>query len=204
MILFKSIKTRLVIIKVNLKIKRLNELGIPIIFLVGGTNSTGKTTITRLLIQKCLFYQSVNLGIVSKLLRYLNPEIPFDNLENSRQSGIQDTYSKLITFMIKNYWNSGVNLIIEGVQVDTNVFNRNSMVIGGVLLLTNQTLAVKRGYMPRTHFRRTITYNEDLDINYTEYQNFIFVDNNGSLSSTFYHVLIHLNNILGEKISNLN
>lgn len=60
---------------INRKIQYLNKKGVPVIFMVTGNNSSGKTRLTNELIKTLDFYQTINLGLASKLVRYFRPDI---------------------------------------------------------------------------------------------------------------------------------
>ena len=185
------------------KISELNKHGIPAIFIVCGNNSTGKTIITKKLIQNLNFYQSINLGLASKMIRFFRPDFDISELENFNGNEASNIFKKLVIFIIESYTKSGVNVIIEGVQIDTNELLKNNNVLGGVILKIDSTTAAERGTRPETHFNRIIRKDQLKKIHYYENSKFRIVRNEGTIEETFDQVVTHLNNLLTEKLKEL-
>lgn len=61
--------------EINDKIRILNEKGVPVVFFITGNYSTGKTFFTKELLKNFEFYQTVNLGIVAKVVRFFRTDI---------------------------------------------------------------------------------------------------------------------------------
>lgn len=183
---------------INEKITLLNTRGIAIIFVVTGNNSSGKTVLTRLLIQKLNFYQSVNLGLASKLIRVLRPDLKFSELENFAGSSVE-IFKEIINAIINFYQNTGVNLIIDGVQVDTRGLSNNDSILGGVILNVNESVAIQRGQYPETHFNRKIKKLKN--IKYFHGSKFLALSNNYALNETYKAVLKHIGFLLDERLS---
>lgn len=184
------------------KISKLNKLGIPAIFIVCGNNSTGKTVIARKLIQNVNFYQSINLGLASKMIRFFRPDFDISELENFNGNRASDIFKKLVIFIIESYAKSGVNVIIEGVQIGTKELLKNNNVLGGVILTVNSTTLIKRGVRPETHFNRVIRKDHLKKVHCLENSKFKIVKNEGTIEETFGQVVSHLNKLLTKKLKN--
>ncbi len=201
-----SIKThilsKLLVSKVNIKIKRLNNLNIPVLFFITGYNSCGKTLLAKRMLQECNFYQSVNLGLVSKTIRHLRTDIKLDTLDNNKKT--LSLYTELIISMANSYFDTGVNVIFEGVQCDTHALALGDIFLGGVVLNVDTQIAIQRGNCTKTHFKRKI---QETDYNPFEYETnikFIQIENtNQNLEMTFIDVLRHLDFLLENKITDL-
>lgn len=189
--------------KINARIKRLNQAGIPIIFVVTGNNSVGKTTLSKELIKRLYFYQSVNLGLASKLIRFLKPNAKHSSLENFKDSSSKKFFKRFIDFVVNSYNETGVNLIIEGVQVDTGYFFDNNTILGGVILDVSKGNVIQRGTYPNTHFKRKIKTEDISHFTYKPNGKFAVVDNNGSLKSTYGATLEHLSQLLNNKLNSI-
>ncbi len=191
--------------KINLLIKELNSKNIPVIFFITGTNSVGKTVFTKFLLQKINFYQSYNLGLISKTLNYFRPDLNKDSIDNFySNTDILKIFTDLIKNQTDSYYTNGVNAIFEGVQIDTLKLSSNSKVLGGVILSVNDNLAVSRGSKPPTHFNRVVSL-KDIEavkktIDYIESDKFIKINNNDSFDSTSAQILNHLEKLLIQKI----
>ncbi len=193
---FVSLKT-----DINKKIKQLNLTGKPVIFIVTGNNSAGKTTICRKLIQDFDFYQSINLGVVSKMIRYFRPDINSSSLENFDGNEATSIFKNLVRVIIGAYSGTGVNLIIDGVQIDTKEMLKENRVIGVVVLKISPTLSVYRGNKPDTHFKRQLSRLDLKHIKYWANSKFKIVNNEGRLDNTYHEVIIHLNGLLDDNIN---
>ncbi len=189
-------------ININGKIKQLNRLGKPAIFVVTGNNSSGKTTITRKLIRDYNFYQSINLGVASKMVRFFRPDINSTELENFEGKKSSDIFMGLIEIIINSYTNSGVNIIIDGVQVNTHRLFNNPKVLGGVILEIKPSLAIKRGNKSKTHFNRVLTINKLKHITYEANKKYILINNEAKISNTYRNVVLHLDYLLTKKLEN--
>lgn len=185
---------------INTRIKELNKYDVPAIFIITGNNSTGKTTFTKKLIQKIDFYQSVNLGIISKMIRFFDPAITPSELENFNGNKASLVFKKLVDFMVEFYSNTGVNIIIEGVQIDTRQLLKNKKVLGGVILKVTPGLACQRGNDPETHFKRSLKEHQLKKVHYMENERFKLIDNNGDIEKTFGEILLHLDTLLCLKL----
>jgi hypothetical protein len=184
----------------NKKIALLNSLGVPVVFIVTGNNSSGKTTFTRKLIQEIRFYQSINLGLASKLIRFFKPKLDVDKLENFKDPKIAKVFDDLTDFISAHYYQTGVNTIIEGVQIDTQKFLDNESVIGGVILDVPEHVALSRGRYPETHFKRKL--DRLTNIEYIQNEKFARISNE-RLGDTFDQVIDHLNKLVDQKIRSL-
>lgn len=186
--------------EINDKIKKLNQKGAPVIFFVTGNNSTGKTALTKEVIKKYDFYQSVNLGIISKLLRFFRPDIPVNQLENFEHNEANIIFNKAIDFMIDSYDSTGVNAIFDGVQTDTQYLASNEKVIGGVILDVEEEIIYVRGEYPNTHFKRSIKEHGIKNVKYHQNKKFKLIQNNGNFQETLLKTEAHLENLLDDKL----
>lgn len=187
------IKTR-----INQKIKRLNQAGIPAIFIITGNNSSGKTVIAKKLIRDVDFHQTINLGLISKTLRFLEPNFKSDELDNFNGAGAQTTFDNIIGNMISSYCKTGVNAIIEGVQINTQEFSLDERILGGIVLSVEYDRAIERGQKPETHFNRAITSESMKKMNYiiNKSDKFKIIDNNGSIEDSFNATIEYLEHLL--------
>lgn len=179
------------------KMARLNRRGIPVIFMVAGNNSSGKTVVTKKLIQMLPFFQSVNLGLASKMIRYFRPDIDSTELENFNGNEASRIFNGLLDFMIESYAKTGVNVIFDGVQISNKSLGSMS-VTGGVFLDVDEKLSLKRGNKPETHFNRVIKKLKK--VRYASSDKFIRIDNNGRMDEALADVLKALNQLLDKQI----
>ncbi|GIW59211.1 MAG: hypothetical protein KatS3mg087_0277 [Patescibacteria group bacterium] len=186
--------------EIDEKIKKLNDLGLPVIFIVTGNNSAGKTTFTKKLLQNFDFYQSINLGIISKMIRFFRPDIDSSELENFDGNEASKIFKDLLDFIIDTYVKTGVNIVVEGVQIDTDELEKNDFILGGVVLEVDTNIAMKRGDKPATHFSRSIQEHHLKQVHYISNAKFKIVNNNGNSEQTFEEIMLHLNNILDMKL----
>lgn len=181
---------------INSKIRELNKKGIPVIFFITGNYSTGKTFFTKKLFKSLAFYQTVNLGIVTKVVRFFRPDInmfPSNNKFFANEEW-NNLFNKIIDNLISSYVENGVNVIFEGVQVDTDFLSSKPQVTGGIILHTDLATAKTRGKNPSTHFKRKVS---DLkSIKYSENEKFKIVNNNQNKEDTFEQVLRHLDRLI--------
>lgn len=187
--------------KINRKINDLNKKGFPVIFMITGNNSSGKTKLTNQLIKDLDFYQTINLGLASKLVRYFRPDIDASQLENFNGNEATKIFNDLIEFIVDSYTKTGVNVIIEGVQIDTSKYSEDSRILGGVILEVDESTAVERGKMPETHFLRKLNIKDLKRISYEDNALFQRIDNNNSFEEAYKAVLSHIDKLLNEKIT---
>lgn len=189
--------------RINQKIKKLNQAGIPAIFLVTGNNSSGKTIITKNLIRDLNFHQTINLGLISKTIRFLQPNFKSDKFDNFNGVGTHVIFDDIISNMISSYWKTGVNAIIEGVQVNTQKFSLDERILGGIVLSVRLDRTLKRDQKPETHFNRIITGKSMKRINYIINKNnkFKIIDNNGSIENSLNVTIKHLEQLLDEMLA---
>lgn len=185
---------------INIRIRDLNESDTPVIFFIAGNYSTGKTFFAKELIKNLDFYQTINFGTITKIIRFFKPEI--NMLPSNNKFFFKDEwknlFNKILENLISSYFENGVNTIFEGVQVDTNFLLDNPKVTGGVILNTELSITYTRGKKPRSHFKRKI--NDLKNIEYKENDKFKFIDNNGTKENTFQEILYYLENLLEIKL----
>lgn len=180
--------------KINRKILSQNKEGRAIIFFITGLNSTGKTTISRYLIRNLEFFQTINLGIVSKLIRFFIKEEEHSKLENFSSFRSKKLFSEIIDFIIDHYYNSGVNIIIEGVQIDPGHLEKNKKVTGGIILSVKDDIIYSRNINPTSRFKRVLKKIEKHD--YIENNKFIKIENNLNVLRTFKQILLSLDRLI--------
>ena len=186
--------------EINQKIHYLNKKGFPVIFMITGNNSAGKTRLAKELIKNLDFYQTINLGLASKLVRYFRPDIDVSNLENLNGNEAAEIFKDLVGFIIDFYSKTGVNVIIEGVQIDTIKFSKDYPILGGVILEVSEKLAIQRGNHPETHFLRKLERKDLKRIAYEETTLFRKINNDGNFDDTYKVTLDHINKLLDNKI----
>jgi cytidylate kinase len=183
--------------RVNKKIKLLNTHGIPFVFIVTGNNSSGKTVISKKLFQNLNFYHHINLGIVSKMIRYFRPDLESDKLENfSKESN--KTFTELIDLIIDHYFNVGVNIIIEGVQFNTAQCLVDNRITGGIILDIPKPLSVERGLFPETHFLRKIRLKDMSELEYESNEKFKKINNEQTVDRTLELTYKHIDSLLDQ------
>lgn len=184
--------------RVTKKMLLLNRRGVPVIFMITGNNSAGKTVVTKKLIQILPFSQSVNMGLASKMIRYFRPDIDNTELENFNGNEASRIFDNLLDFMIESYAKTGVNVIFDGVQINNKSLLSRS-VTGGVFLDVDKDLLLDRGNKPETHFNRVIRKLKK--VKYVSSDKFIKIDNNGSMDETLTNVLRALDQLLDKQIN---
>jgi hypothetical protein len=178
----------------------LNRADFPVIFLITGNNCSGKTTMARRLTRELPFSQSVNLGLVSKLIRFFLPEIPHE-AENFDHPIPVDLFPRIVDFMVNSYYDTGVNVIIEGVQIDPQRLLDNDYAIGGAILVAPEPVLLARGEYPETHFKRKIRTLSN--VVYLPNRKFAAIDNSGCFDDTFAQVVMHLETLVDSSLERL-
>lgn len=183
------------------KITLLNELGYAVAFVVTGHNGSGKTTIAKRLLSDLPFYQTFNLGVVTKTLRYTQQTLTVTPLENFKDPDVNTEFTEIIRFAISEYQINGVNLVVDGVQVDTQALSQDSNIIGGVILEVDSAELYRRNDSPATHFNRRLSITHPSDnLTYTKTNHFKPIANNGSIEETYDRVTKHLSNLLDQAL----
>ncbi|MBN1169165.1 hypothetical protein JXA63_04720 [Candidatus Woesebacteria bacterium] len=182
--------------EINEKIDSINKGGKAVIFVVTGNNSSGKTTITLRLLKDIKFYQSINLGLASKIIRYFRNDLIVDDLENFDGDSASNLFKNMVDFIINSYQETGVNIVIDGVQIDTDGLHNNKRVIGGVILTVKPEKAMERGDNSKTHFKRKLSKKGLKNVNYYPNEKFQLIDNNNSIEDTYCAILNHLDRLL--------
>lgn len=183
------------------QMQELNNRGAPVIFMVTGNNSVGKTRITKQLICELPFYQSINLGLASKMIRFFRPDIDVNELENFDHNVASELFKRMTDFMVNSYQSTGVNVIFDGVQIDPEYLLGNDNVLGGVILSVTNEIAIQRGQNPETHFNRAIDHLKQVE--YTPNRKFQIVENGGKIEDTMIAVRKHLNRLLEAKLKRI-
>lgn len=184
------------------KIKTLNSKGVAVIFIVTGPNGSGKTVIAKKLLTDLPFHQSYNLGVVAKTIRYIFNDAKVTRLENFTNEKITSLFTPIIQFACKEYSKNGVNVVIDGVQIDTDDQNWLRLVSGGVVLTVNEEVKLTRNQFPETHFKRQIELSLSDNVTYPKSPMFTTINNSGELTDTYKDVLVALKEHLDKAIKN--
>lgn len=182
--------------RVNSKISLANASDHAIIFMIGGINSSGKSTIAKNLFSLCDFYQSINLGIISKMIRFFGKDTQVSNIENFAHPETKALFDRIISFFAKHYFDTGVNALFEGVQIDPTYLLSNKTVLGGVILEVPREIAIVRGQCPKTHFKRNLEINDLPEFFYLENRKFKVISNSSDVDYTTFQALAHLESLL--------
>ena len=185
---------------INNKINKLNSLGFAVIFMIGGNNSSGKSTVSKQLLCNCSFIQSVNLGVISKMIRCFRKDFLVSSIENFNEATVQSLFDRIIDFFANHYYCAGVNTIFEGVQINSRYLSKNKFVTGGVLLDVSKETAIRRGNFPNTHFKRKLAQSDVVKLVFNEDLKFKVVDNEHDLPHTMSTVYEHLNYLLTNEL----
>jgi len=188
--------------KINEQINQLNQEGKAVVFIITGNNSAGKTALTLKLLKNLYFYQSINLGLASKIIRFFREDLAVNDLENFNGGKASDIFRRIVDFIAQSYQETGVNIIIDGVQIDTERLLESPNIIGGVILVVDEAIAVKRGENPETHFKRKISEKGLKNIEYFENRKFRKVNNNGNIERTYQETIDYLQKLLTEELQN--
>lgn len=183
---------------VTSQMQELNSRGESVIFMVTGNNSAGKTRITKQLICELPFFQSINLGLASKMIRFFRPDLDASELENFDHNEASELFKRMTDFMVNSYQSTGVNVIFDGVQIDPEDLFDNDNVLGGVILGVPKDVAIQRGQNPETHFNRAIDHLKHVE--YIPNRKFQLVENDGNIEDTMLAVREHLNALLDAKL----
>jgi tRNA uridine 5-carbamoylmethylation protein Kti12 len=187
---------------INDKIAQLNKRDYAVIFVVTGLNGSGKTIVARRLLVDLNFHQTFNLGSVTKTLRYLSTE-ETTNLENFKNSDLNKLYTPIVQFACKEYQCNGVNVIIDGVQIDTSSTGWQESITGGIILEVPNSIKTFRNNKPDTHFKRVLYKTSEDNFAYAPNDTFRFIDNSNDIDDTYNKVLRVLDGILSRKLRNL-
>ena len=186
--------------EISNKIKLLNANNSAVIFIVTGGNGTGKSVITKQLLCDLPFHQSFNLGAVTKTIRFLNEDIIVSKLENFNDKNIDNLFTPIVQYACAEYQKNGVNIIIDGVQIDTKSHNWKNLITGGVILSVENGIKQERSNFSDTHFNRKIDLQITDDYNYVQTPYFININNGLSFVSSYNKVLEVLNTALDRQL----
>lgn len=187
---------------IALKMHELNGLGVAVIYAVTGGNGTGKTHLSKQLLTRLPFHQSFNLGTVTKTIRCLSEEKEVTILENFKNKKIETLFSHIIQYAAQEYQKNGVNILIDGVQIDTPFLQADENILGGTILDVSELIKLQRNDKPSTHFKRTLAIHAETDIRqYTENDKYVIIHNDGDFADTYLQVLTHLELLLDKKLA---
>lgn len=183
------------------KMQQLNDLGYAVIYAITGGNGTGKTHLSKQILTRLPFHQSFNLGLVTKTIRCLTDAHEVTILENFKNQDVDTLFSHIIEYACHEYQHNGVNVLIDGVQIDTLKLRSNRDIIGGVILEVSEATRLQRNDKPTTHFKRKLAIHAETDVRrYIETNKFAIVDNDDDFTHTYVQVLKYLGLLLDKKI----
>lgn len=190
---------------ISLHMEELNSRGYAVIFAITGENGTGKTHFAKKILTRLPFYQSFNLGLITKTIRCLTDMNDITMLENFRDLKVDQLFSRIIQYACAEYQKNGVNVLIDGVQIDSVELNNDSNILGGVILEVSHDAKRVRNDKPTTHFKRKLEIHAATDVRrYMSNEGFLIVDNNGDFMETYDNILRKLNQLLVAKMKELN
>lgn len=182
------------------KMDRLNAQNKAVIFVVTGPNGSGKTVFTKQLLASLPFHQSFNLGAVAKTIRYIYDDEDFTRLENFTNKKTTDFFTPIVQFSCGEYQRNGVNVIVDGVQIDTSSKKWKHLITGGVVLEVDNETRILRNKHPETHFNRKMRFEQADKIRYSSSDTFVFINNNKTKKSTFRKLLTVLSSQLDRQL----
>ena len=186
------------------KINELNNLGIAAMFVVTGANGTGKTHLAKRLLTELPFHQSFNLGLITKTIRFLTDSKDVTVLENFRNERVDVLFTHIIKYSCSEYQRNGVNVLIDGVQIDTVALNDDSNILGGIILDVNDQEKLLRNDKPTTHFKRKLAIHSATDVRrYIENDTFKIIRNDGDFQETYYLALEWIEYLVDKKLSQM-
>jgi Ni2+-binding GTPase involved in maturation of urease and hydrogenase len=189
--------------QIALKMKQLNDDGKAVIFVIAGANGAGKTRLCREVLTKLPFYQSFNLGLITKTIRCLTDMQEVSMLENFESENAERIFTRVIQYSCKEYQKNGVNLVIEGVQIDCKTLQDDENILGGVVLEVKDSIKNERNNRPDTHFKRKLEVDSGVDMpTYRTNDHFVMINNDGNFIQTYTNVLGTLEGLLDEKLAN--
>ena len=186
--------------EITRKMRLLNKHGVAVIFIVTGGNGTGKSVIAKSLLTRLPFHQSFNLGAITKTIRFLNEDVTVSKLENFDDKHIDNLFTPIVQYSCCEYQRNGVNVIVDGVQIDTKSKSWSSLITGGVILNVNTRVRLLRNDLPDTHFKRKIDISITDHYEYKPSDLFYEVDNSHSFEETYLKVLDILDSALTKQL----
>lgn len=187
------------------KMAELNRRDFAVIFAVTGGNGTGKTHLAKRLLANLPFHQSFNLGLVTKTIRCLTDMNDVTMLENFRDVRADALFLRVIQYSCDEYQRNGVNVLIDGVQIDSEVLGDDTAILGGIILNVAKPIRLQRNDRPTTHFKRTLVVQSEADMpHYVENEGFRAIDNSGSFDETYRATLEWLDRLLDKKLDEVN
>lgn len=183
------------------KIEFLNRQRQAVIFIITGANGSGKTIFTKQLLTSLPFHQTFNLGAVAKTIRFTHKNEEVTRLENFTNDKVTSLFTPIVQFACTEYRSNGVNVIIEGVQIDTKSAGWEGLITGGVILSVDKVIRLKRNKNPETHFNRVMELSLTDNLSYKDSNIFETVDNNMGKEDAFSAILTSLSEKLDAQIS---
>jgi hypothetical protein len=184
----------------GLRMRLLNDRGMAVIFIITGPNGSGKTVLTKRLLTALPFHQTFNLGAITKTIRYMFHDAETTRLENFKNDKTTSLFTPIVQFACAEYQRNGVNVIIDGVQIDTSSEQWSEIVTGGAILEVSDAMKVQRNNKPETHFNRSMELHLTNDCSYSPSDIFRIINNNGSIDSAFNDILAVLSECLDRQL----
>lgn len=185
------------------KMRLLNAQHKAVVFVVTGPNGSGKTAITKQLLTSLPFHQTFNLGAIAKTIRYIYQDAGTTRLENFTNKKITNLFTPIVQFACREYQKNGVNVIIDGVQIDTKSPEWNGLIVGGIVLDVDKETRINRNKFPDTHFNRKLEISLTDNCEYADSELFVTINNSGALSKTFNEILRSLESAFNKELSNI-
>lgn len=182
------------------KMRLLNEQCQAVIFIITGPNGSGKTVFTKRLLTELPFHQTFNLGAVAKTIRYVYGDEKITRLENFTNKKTAGFFTPIVQFSCSEYQKNGVNVVVDGVQIDTGSKKWKGLITGGIVLNVEDELRVLRNQHPETHFNRAMELTLSDRIQYSSSEMFVTLDNNMSKEDTFSSILAVLSSQLDRQL----
>lgn len=184
------------------KITELNHLNFAVIFAVTGGNGVGKTHLAKHLLTQLPFHQSFNLGLITKTIRCLTDMDNVTMLENFRDTQVDKLFLHIIQYACAEYQRNGVNVLIDGVQVDSVALHDDDHILGGIILDVEESIKLQRNDRPTTHFKRKLAIHSETDMRrYIQNDSFKVIANNNDFSKTYQATLEWFNVLLDRKLN---
>lgn len=181
----------------------LNKHHAAVIFVVTGPNGSGKTIFTKRLLTELPFHQTFNLGAVAKTIRFAYRDQAVTKLENFTNEKTTTLFTPIVQFACTEYQKNGVNVIVDGVQINTSDLAWEGLITGGIILRVDDNTRLVRNQYPETHFNRPMELTLTDRMQYVPSEIFVELDNNRSEDETFQSLLASLSRLLDMQLEKL-
>ena len=189
------------LLAIEQKMIQLNGQHQAVIFVLTGANGTGKTVMSKRLLTSLPFHQTFNLGAVTKTIRYIYQDAETTRLENFTDEKITKLFTPIVQFACNEYQKNGVNVIVDGIQIDPSSLLWSHNITGGVVLKVNSKIKNRRNHYPVTHFNRAMDLHVSDNYTYRSSDKFVNLDTKGQIDDTFDKILQVLSDQLDKQLS---